>query len=476
MPILSVSSVWLFRGFLSALIIISFGVGVVLTATYEPPEIQTGTVEDSALGTTYVAVQGFHFQGEGATKKPARLIAIDEQANPDWIYNGSKRGVSWFYNVDPLPNGNLLSVNTVPGQTLVYELEAETRDRVWQQNLSITDTHDVDLINGNQLLVANMREYDENNGTSNDRLFIYDLSKDKIIWEWYFKNHYPNETDGGMNDDWSHVNDVDKIEDGRYLVSPRNFDQVIVVNRSTKDITMRLGADQEHIILNEQHDPQYLESKTDTPTILVADSENDRVVEYSCVDRSETGECQWQQVWVVGDDQLNWPRDADRLPNGNTLIVDSLGHRVIEVTPTGKIIWEAYTPWAPFDVERAAYGNEAGGPTMLDQNISGSYQLSGSAGETPGTGTGTATTFPEWIKATMSGTPLSSAASGFAETWEGVSQWIKPIWMAPWSLVYFSLDILLVFILTTVEIIAHRSWISSRIRQALGRVRHLGSS
>ena len=470
---------WLLRGFLCFVIITSFGAGVVLTAAYDPPEIQTGTVEDPARGTTYVAVQGFHFQGEGATKKPARLVSIDEQAQPKWIYNGSKRGVSWFYNVDPLPNGNILAVNTVPERTLVYELRPESKDRVWQQNFSITDTHDVDLINDDQLLIANMREYDTENETSNDRLFIYDLSKDEIVWEWYFKNHYPNQTDGGMNKDWSHVNDVDKIADGEYLVSPRNFDQVIVVNRSTKDITMQLGADQKHTILHEQHDPQYLESQTETPTILVADSENDRVVEYSCVTRSDTGECQWQQVWVVGDEQLNWPRDADRLPNGNTLIVDSLGHRVIEVTPTGEIVWEVYTPWAPFDVERASYGNEPGGPTMLDQNVSGSYQLSGSAGETPGTGTGIdagTPTFPEWIKTTMSGTPLDSVALEFAETWQGVSQWVKPIWMAPWSLVYFSMDILLIFVWGTTEVILHRRWISTEIRRTLRRMRRLRSS
>jgi len=180
--------------------------------------------------------------------------------------------VSWFYNTDPLPNGNLLVVNTAPGKTLVYELDPDTKERVWQQNFSIEDTHDVDLINGDQLLVANMREYD--NGTSNDRLFIYDLSEDRIVWEWYFKNHYPNSTDGGMSEDWTHVNDIDKIGDGEYLISPRNFDQVIVVNRSTKNITMQLGADQNYSVLNEQHDPQYLESENGTPTILVADSEN----------------------------------------------------------------------------------------------------------------------------------------------------------------------------------------------------------
>ena len=462
---------WIVRGLLVLVVIGSFGASAALTANYEPPEIQAGAVENPANGTTYVAVQGFHFQGEGSGKKPARLVAAGPNAQPEWIYNASKRGVSWFYNTDPLPNGNLLVVNTAPGKTLVYELDPDTKERVWQQNFSIEDTHDVDLINGDQLLVANMREYD--NGTSNDRLFIYDLSEDRIVWEWYFKNHYPNSTDGGMSEDWTHVNDIDKIGDGEYLISPRNFDQVIVVNRSTKNITMQLGADQNYSVLNEQHDPQYFESENGTPTILVTDSENDRVVEYSCVNRTDTGDCNWQQVWTVGDDQLNWPRDADRLPNGNTLIVDSLGHRVIEVTPTGEIVWEVYTPWAPFDAERAAYGNEPGGPTMLDQNVSGAYQLSGSAGETPGTGDGTET-FPTWLKDTFESTPVEKQAVEFAETWEGVSQWIKPVWMAPWGLVYLSVGSLLLVLWASVEAFVHRQRIVNSVRRTVARVRRAG--
>ena len=41
------------------------------------------------------------------------------------------------------------------GKTLVYELDPETKERVWEVKFNITDTHDVDMINGDQLLVAN---------------------------------------------------------------------------------------------------------------------------------------------------------------------------------------------------------------------------------------------------------------------------------------------------------------------------------
>ncbi len=45
---------------------------------------------------------------------------------------------------------------------------------------------------------------------------------------------------------------------------------------------------------------------------------------------------------------LELPYDADRLPNGNTLIADSMHDRVIEVDPAGEIVWR-YPPLAAPD-------------------------------------------------------------------------------------------------------------------------------
>jgi hypothetical protein len=233
------------RGVLALVVSVLFVSAAAATLTYDPPEIRTGTVTSTADGSTLVAVQGWHVDGQGNENKPARLVSFDANGNVSWVYDGSKRGATWFYDVDPLPNGNVLVVNTIReegvGKTLVYEIEPGTGERVWQVKFNITDTHDVDLINGDQLLVANMREWDGQSGTSTDRLFVYDLAEERIVWEWYFANHYPASTDGGMDPDWTHVNDVDKVGPGRYMASPRNFDQVIVVDRETKDVTLRLA-------------------------------------------------------------------------------------------------------------------------------------------------------------------------------------------------------------------------------------------
>jgi hypothetical protein len=418
-----------------------------LTLAYEPPQLGAGTIKDPADGTTVVAVQGFHFQGEGSQKKPARLLRVNETGGITELANGTDTGTSWFYDVDPLENGNLLVTSTVPGDTLAYELNPETDERVWEQEFDAEDTHDVAMLNEHELLVANMRNTNDE-GVANDRLFVYNLTTDEVVWEWYFKDHYPESMDGGMNEDWSHVNDVDQIEEGRFLVSPRNFDQAIVVNRSTKEIEMRLGEDGNHSILNEQHNPDYLESEDGTPTILVADSDNDRVVEFErdCGDAdpglhagTPPEECHWDEVWELGENQFNWPRDADRLPNGNTLVTDSLNHRVVEVTPEGEVVWEARTPWGPYDAERVKYGPESNGPTMRDQGVNGSFQLQDADANNATAGTGSTgtegTSFPEWIQRTTTGWPGEAVFDEVAETWEGVSQWVKPVWMAPWGFV-----------------------------------------
>ena len=445
----------LLRGTGAVLLVALFVTAAGLTMAYEPPQLGAGTIKDPANGTTAVAIQGFHFQGEGNSKKPARLLEVSGTGNITELWNGSDRGASWFYDVDPLDDGNLLVTTTnppergPPGGTIVYEYDPKTRDVVWKQSFDAVDTHDVDMLNEHELIVANMRNRAENGSVNDDRLFVYNLTSDEVTWEWKFRNHYPESTDNGADsEDWTHVNDVDEIEEGRYLVSPRNFDQAIVVNRSTKAIEMRLGSDDAHGIMNEQHNPDYLEGPNGTPTILVADSENDRIVEYErdCGEadpRLGAGtppeDCEWNLVWELGDQNLNWPRDADRLPNGNTLIVDSMNHRVIEVDPQGEIVWEAHTPWGPYDAERVKYGGGSNGPTMRELGVNGSYSIADAEsgnGSLGGGSAGTASTsFPQWIQQTTAGWPGEAAFDEFAETWEGVSQWVKPVWMAPWGFV-----------------------------------------
>ncbi|MFC7078801.1 aryl-sulfate sulfotransferase [Halorussus caseinilyticus] len=465
---------WLVRAVVLLVIVSLLAPSAVSALTYEPTNLQKGTIEDPAGGTTVISIQGFKFKGKSNGKKPARLVGVGPRGEVKWVHNGGEKGITWFYDVDPTDDGNLLVTGTkhVAGQkdpTMVYKLNPRTGEKLWTETFeNAHDTHDVDLINGDQLLVANMRNYNPQKNVNEDRIFIYDRGKDEIVWQWQFRNHtdWTKKQGGkyaakdGSGDDWTHVNDVDKIAEGQYLMSPRNMDQVMVVNRSTKDIDMRLGSDDDYSVMNEQHNPTYLESEDGTPTILVADSHGDRVVEYAKRD----GE--WNRTWQVGSRQsFNWPRDADRLPNGNTLIVDSNNHRVVEVNPQGEIVWEFYAPWAPYDVERMHLGDEAGGPTIADQNAEGEYSLSGSAGLTPGTGD--KLTFSQWLTTAFAGTPVSGPVGEFATQWSKIAPWVRPVWMGPWDFVGAVVAGLVIVGWLLGEVVYNRERISSGVKRRI---------
>jgi hypothetical protein len=481
---------------LGSVLLVLLLASVGLTIGYEPPQVGAGAVAEPAQTNTVVAVQGFHFQGNANRKKPARLLMVDQRAHGEELYNGSQRGANWFYDVDPLPDGDLLVSTTNPpdqppaGGTIVYEFDPTTEEVVFNQSFEAEDTHDVDRLSEHELVVANMRNSGPNASSNGDRLFVYNHTSEEFVWEWYFRNHYRLSTDNGAaSEDWTHVNDVDAVGDDHFLASPRNFDQVILINRTSKEIVMRLGADGDHDILDEQHNPDYLEGPDGTPTILVADSENDRIVEYqrdcgAADERLGAGtppsECSWELVWELGDTNLTWPRDADRLPNGNTLVTDTMNHRVIEVTPTGEIVWETFAPWGPYDAERLGTGDESNGPTMATQGVEGRYnvryatnattnasqELAAATGASEGS-----VSFPQWLTRTTASWPAAGQFAAFAEFWEGTSQWIKPVWMAPWGFVALVLAGLLGASWGIGEAVIHRQRIRRRLQGGLRRIR-----
>ncbi|WP_255681831.1 hypothetical protein [Natrinema sp. SYSU A 869] len=128
------------------------------------------------------------------------------------------------------------------------------------------------------------------------------------------------------------MNDIDQLENGNFQMSIRNFDVIIEVDPGTDEIVDVVGEPGNHDVLDKQHNPHRIE---DQGTMVVADSENGRIVELDI----ESEERVWRYTGPASD-PLQWPRDADRLPNGNTLITDSRNNRVLEVDPDGEIVWQ----------------------------------------------------------------------------------------------------------------------------------------
>jgi len=274
----------------------------------------------------------------------ARAVAIDTRSGEVvWSHRPYER----YFDIDPLDDRTVLFL----GAEGPHGANMWVHVVDWRANETLLtfrvprDTHDVDYLGGSEFVVADKAAH---------RVYVYDAANGTVVWEYRFRARFS--ASDGTPEDYTHLNDVDPVANGtKFLVSPRNFDRVLLLNRTTKEVEWTLGSEDAYDVLHEQHNPVLL--SRNPPTVLVADSENDRIVEYR---RTDDG---WEQVWAYRG-SVQWPRDADRLPNGNTLVVDTSGQRVLEVTPSHEVVWEISVVKAPYDAELLSLGDEPAGPSM----------------------------------------------------------------------------------------------------------------
>lgn len=192
-----------------------------------------------------------------------------------------------------------------------------------------------------------------------DQVFIVDTETEVVEWLWDAQSEFSVEGGGPYPEDWAHINDVEYIEEGenegRIMVSLRNQDQVVFLDPDEGLVEeWTLGEEDNYDVQYEQHNPDYIPESQGGPAVLVADSENGRVQEFQ-----REGD-EWTRTWQWEDDRIQWPRDADRLPNGHTLISDSHGNRVLEVDQSGEIVWSVGST-LPYEAERLESGVESEG-------------------------------------------------------------------------------------------------------------------
>ena len=253
-------------------------------------------------------------------------------------------------------------IDPEPEPEIVYEYSDPVRTP------TNSEVHDVERVGDGQFLITDME---------NERIAI--VEDGETVWEWRGESFY-DAPDDPTTTDWLHINDVDVIEDGRYLVSLRNANQLLVIERgegvvevineddggddssctqsnqlqdTDGDGDVRCG---ETEVLNHQHNPQWLGDGT----VLVADSDNNRVVE---LHRNASTD-EWEIAWELdsaGGIPFDWPRDADRLANGNTLVTDTLNKRLVEVDPNGTVVWSTPTDQIPYESERLPEGERPTG-------------------------------------------------------------------------------------------------------------------
>jgi hypothetical protein len=241
-------------------------------------------------------------------------------------------------------------------------LEADWKGRVLWEVHHPDHTHDgIRLRNGNVLLICKKplpdaivrqvrggrpgTEYE--NGKMIGDYLVETTTDGKIVWEWRSWEHLDPVRDGitAVQDNrvaWSLGNGFCELPDGNIMLSFRNISTVVMIDRRTGEIYWKLGAPP----LSGQHAPTILPNGH----ILLFDNGPHRLDQPFPFSRvleidPATKEIVWKyQEAVVSNFFSPAISNAQRLPNGNTLINEGWFGRFFEATPEGAVVWEYVNP------------------------------------------------------------------------------------------------------------------------------------
>jgi hypothetical protein len=263
------------------------------------------------------------------------------------FYNGQIRDDTWF-GQRPWKGG--------------AALEVDWNGRVLWEVRHPEHHHDgIRLANGNVLLLCSTelpegiasrvrggRPGTEHDGRMNADYLVEMTTDGRLLWEWRSWEHLDPEADGitavqDGREEWTHGNGVAELPDGNIVVSFRNNSTVVIVDRRTGAVVWKLGAPP----LSGQHAPTPLPNGhllifDNGPHRLDHAQPHSRVIEVDIASK--------EIVWTYLDSPLTnfySPRvsNAQRLPNGNTLICEGVFGRLFEVTANGETVWEYVNPF-----------------------------------------------------------------------------------------------------------------------------------
>jgi hypothetical protein len=173
-------------------------------------------------------------------------------------------------------------------------------------------------------------------------------TKGEVIWEWRSWEHLDPVQDcitatQDNRDVWTVANSVSEMFDGNLLVSFRDISTVVMIDRRNGAIYWKLGAPP----LSGQHAPYMLPSGN----LLLFDNGPHRLDESFPFSRvleidPETKQIVWKFQESIPSNFFS-PRisNAQRLPNGNTLINEGWFGRFFEVTRDNELVWEYVNPF-----------------------------------------------------------------------------------------------------------------------------------
>jgi hypothetical protein len=195
----------------------------------------------------------------------------------------------------------------------------------------------------------------------------FDLSSGETIWTWRVCEHYEPPVDFR---DWTHLNAVANLPgEDSILLSVRNQNNIMRINRLTDELEWILGDNGDfEIALEDRFLRQHAPEVQPDGNILLFDNGQagsrpySRALELALEFDDDGRPLRAVAVWDYTDLAVfgTMAGDADRLPNGNTLITYRRsvpgGFAILlrEVTHEGEVIWsvESDVGWAIYRAER----------------------------------------------------------------------------------------------------------------------------
>jgi len=340
--------------------------GLAGTPTIEPLTIKRRGTGFRGLDPAR-AFPGFTlFAPTGNTNKTVYLIDLEGHVVHSWtmpyppgLYAYLTDRGTLLYN-GKIPNDTHLGKSAYKGGAV---LEMDWNGRVLWEVKHADHHHDgLRLRNGNVLLMCGMPLPDEivrkvpggrpgteyDNGHMNGDYLVEMTTEGKVVWEWRTWDHmdpadYPITAVQDGRDDWTHANGFSEMPDGNILLSFRNVSSVIMINRKTGGVYWKLGAPP----LSGQHAPYILANGhillfDNGPHRLDESLPFSRVLEIDPGTKSIAWKFQEQLPANFFSPRIS---NAQRLPNGNTLINEGVFGRFFEVTAEGEVVWEYVNPY-----------------------------------------------------------------------------------------------------------------------------------
>ncbi len=274
----------------------------------------------------------------GAGETNSRVVEFDWDGTETWSYEPVHPAHHDFW---PTAEGTVLLICTIPVPD------------AYRERITDPARRQADVIHGDELIAV-------------DRA-------GQVVWRWLQHEHMdinwcnpiPANRDwvGGPHNntiaDWTHTNTIQALPEnkwydagdqrfkpGNILQSLRQLDTINIVDKESGNIVWSYTGDYNGG-MSGQHEPHMIEKGLPgAGNIIVFDngaSPYKDLAHCGCSYVLEIDPSDNSLVWVYDDGHrfhARFTANCQRLPNGNTLILESLCRRLFEVTPQKEIVWE----------------------------------------------------------------------------------------------------------------------------------------